>query len=78
MTTNDLIAMLHEAMCELDVMGSYAYDADVKWPSYGLKVTSVAHKKLAERIKALLDTGLRRKFRCVKRTVPCGLRCGRR
>jgi hypothetical protein len=58
MTPSDLIAMLHEAMHELDVLGSYLDDPDIEWPTVGLKTTAKAHKKLAGQIKALLATDL--------------------
>ena len=58
MTPNDLVAMLYEAMYELDVLGSYVDDPDFEWPTVGLKTTAKAHKKLAGQIKALLALDL--------------------
>lgn len=55
MTTNDLHALLRDAMYELDVLGSYFGHPETVWPTMGLKVTAAAHQKLAARIKAALD-----------------------
>jgi hypothetical protein len=55
MTTNDLHALLRDAMYELDVMGSYFGHPETVWPTLGLKVTAAAHQRLAARIKEALD-----------------------
>ena len=49
-----LIALLTDAMHELDVLGSYVDDPDIVWPTLGLKVTAKAHKALAVKIKDAL------------------------
>jgi len=55
MTTNDLHALLRDAMYELDVMGSYFGHPETVWPTLGLKVTAAAHQRLAAQIKEALD-----------------------
>lgn len=50
-----LIALLTDAMHELDVLGSYVDDPDIVWPTLGLKVTAKAHKALALKIKDALS-----------------------
>lgn len=57
MTTADLLALLNDARNELAVLASYVDDTQTVWPTAGLKVTSIAHKRLVERIdKWLADS----------------------
>lgn len=57
MTTNDLTALLTEAMNELAMLGSYADAPDTIWPNLGLKLTAKAQRALCLKIKAALDAG---------------------
>jgi hypothetical protein len=57
MNVNDLLALLHDARQELCVLPSYLGDPKMEWPSYGLKTTAQAHKRMVERIDEFLASG---------------------
>jgi hypothetical protein len=53
MNSNDLRALLYDALGELRVLASYLED-DYPWPSAGLRMTAKAHDRMVKRIEAAL------------------------
>lgn len=77
MNNNDLRALLYDALGELRVLASYL-DSDYPWPTAGLRMTAMAHDRMAKRIEAALaakpgeEIKERTKVRPLKLTMPEG------